>query len=241
MLQPHNTEPFILEYLRQHYRSGDFKVDTFQLFTEKAIKTIRNGGYLGYIIPSQILTNVYSKSLRDILLAETSVIDLSVSLEQVFEDADVHTCILVIRKEGSKTRRDANVTSIAMGADQAHFLGLSVSDAKTHRLTQVHLGIAGGESWNVNLADSTSDVIGKLIGVSKPLSAFAAINRGLITGNRDKYFSKKRLNKKYQPIVTGTDVQRYFVQAPTEYVLFEKPEGAGGSWDEQVHLLHIRC
>ncbi len=37
------------------------------------------------------------------------------------------------------------------------------------------------------------------------------------------------------PILTGSDVNRYTSQTPTEYVLFRRPKGAGGSWDPALH------
>jgi hypothetical protein len=68
------------------------------------------------------------------------------------------------------------------------------------------------------------------------LGKAASINRGLITGDRDRYFSNKKKNKDFVPIIAGGDVQRYFVDAPTEYVLFKRPSSAGGCWDREVHF-----
>jgi len=62
------------------------------------------------------------------------------------------------------------------------------------------------------------------------------INRGLISGDRAKFFSKKRTTHAHVPIIAGRDVQRYFTASPSEYVLFERPDTAGGCWDKKVHF-----
>ena len=44
------------------------------------------------------------------------------------------------------------------------------------------------------------------------------------------------------PILTGSDISKYYYNTPTEYVLFEKPKTAGGCWDKEVHLAeHKLC
>jgi hypothetical protein len=68
------------------------------------------------------------------------------------------------------------------------------------------------------------------------LGDLATINRGLITGDRQKYFSTYKVNDKYIPIIAGSDVHRYVVKDSSEFVMFEKPLKAGGSWDPDVHL-----
>ncbi len=69
-----------------------------------------------------------------------------------------------------------------------------------------------------------------------PLEKIATINRGLITGDRDKYFSKAKKSSQYVPILAGSNVHRYHTDQPSEFVLFKRPRTAGGCWDEDVHF-----
>lgn len=63
-----------------------------------------------------------------------------------------------------------------------------------------------------------------------------AINRGLITGDRDKYFAATKKTKDHVPIIAGGDVARYLVAKSSEFVLFKRPKTAGGCWDGAVHF-----
>ncbi len=79
-------------------------------------------------------------------------------------------------------------------------------------------------------------MLDKIKSGSDRLKDISTINRGLITGDRSKYFSNKKVNEKYVPILTGSDVFRYYANRVTEYVLFEKPKTSGGCWDKEVHF-----
>ncbi len=43
-------------------------VDTYELFIEKGLKLATTGGRFGYIVPSPLLTNQYTRNLRKFLL-----------------------------------------------------------------------------------------------------------------------------------------------------------------------------
>jgi len=99
MLQPHDTPELVLSYLRQNFVKAEFKIDFFHLFLERGVKLLRNSGRLGFIIPSSFLNNVYTETLRDSLAKQCCIESISVARGRVFANADVHTSVLVFRKE----------------------------------------------------------------------------------------------------------------------------------------------
>jgi hypothetical protein len=68
------------------------------------------------------------------------------------------------------------------------------------------------------------------------LKKLASINRGLITGDREKFFSTERKTKDHVPIIVGSDVQRYLTKRAGEFVFFKRAKTAGGCWDAEVHF-----
>jgi hypothetical protein len=79
-------------------------------------------------------------------------------------------------------------------------------------------------------------LIKKLTSRFTPLSRIGVINRGLITGDREKFFSTTKKSPDYVPLLQGGDVHRYWVAEPSQFVRLEKPDSAGGSWDAKIHL-----
>ncbi len=232
MLQPHNTEASVLAYLREHYIAAEFKIELFHLFLQKGISLLRTGGYHGHIVPTTILNNVYAESLRSRLLDECAIESIAVSLHRVFATADVHTSVLVFRREADTKRRLQQVvkTSTALGPE------FSRNPVYTGAITQRRLYEFSGKVWNISVTEQNAYILQRLTTKFPKLGEVAKINRGLITGDRSKFFSEERLTKNHIPILAGGDVLRYLILAPSEFVLFERPKTAGGCWDREVHL-----
>jgi len=234
MLQPHNTDENLLAYLNQRFEVASFKIDMFHLFMERCLTVLCDGGYLGLIVPNTFITNVYTQKLRDLIASKCKIIQIVVSSARFFAEAEVNNAIVVLQKESSAEARDANRVSIVLDADEA-FLTNQPSRSHSHTIRQKDLIFLSSGSWNIRLSDATVEMLRRIQSRSVLLGNTAKINRGLISGDRDKYFSKKSKGKKWLPIITGTDVNRYYIQQAKEFVYFEKPEGAGGCWDPRVH------
>ena len=99
MLQPHNTVTKCWLIFGNTFVKVEFKIDLFQLFLQRAVSFLENGSRLGYIVPTTILNNVYAESLRQWLTEQCCIERIAVCRNQVFADADVHTSILIFRRE----------------------------------------------------------------------------------------------------------------------------------------------
>ena len=232
MLQPHNTTQNVLAYLRSHYVAAEFKIDLFHLFLQRAASLLKDTGRFSYIVPTALLNNVYAKKIRDWLAGHCCIEQIAVARGRVFPDADVHTSILVFRREPSETQREDQEV---LTTDQLspEFAATQSFDSRTRQATFASLP---GHVWNILVNDKNSSLIRRLTTDYEPLEKIATINRGLITGDRDKYFAKTKESAQYVPILAGSDVHRYHAANPSEFVLFKRPKTSGGCWDEQMHF-----
>ena len=112
----------------------------------------------------------------------------------------------------------------------------SANPSGFRRTPQSAFGKLPGHVWNILVTGENEKLIGRLNSDFLPLGTMATLNRGLITGDREEYFSSNRQSKAYVPILVGGDVHRYFTERPTTFVRFEKPESAGGCWDAEMHF-----
>ena len=231
MLQQHNTTSTVLNYLRSNYFAADFKIDLFHLFLQRAVSQLKLGGYLGYIVPTTLLNNVYVENLRGWLMENCIIEKIAVAKGRVFADADVHTTVLSLRRESDIVKRASNTikttTELSLGFTEAPMYS---------SLRQSDIATLPGATWNILVNKQNFGLISRLLNKYPILNTVSVINRGLITGERDKYFSSQKLSEQYTQILTGADVLRYNTKEPSEYVLFERPEGAGGCWDKVVHF-----
>ncbi len=232
MLQPHNTEKTELDYLKEHYVAAEFKIELFHLFLQRGVSLLKQGGLHGYIIPTTLLNNVYAESLRRWLMDRASIQSISVANGRVFEEADVHTLVLVLSSEPDARARGQSQASTTAELDA----GFIASPGHFARVRQSRFSALPGAVWNILLNEGNAPLLQRLISEFTPLEKVAKINRGLITGDRDKFFAPRKLSGKYHPVLAGGDVHRYCANTPTEFVKFERPASAGGCWDAEVHL-----
>jgi hypothetical protein len=232
MLQPHNTEVQELDYLKENYVAADFKIELFHMFLQRGVSLLKAGGLHGHIVPTTLLNNVYAEKLRRWLMERCAILHISVAQGRVFEDADVHTSVVIFRGESIAKKRDENEV-LTTSALSAEFVAAPSGFSRTK---QRRFSILPGATWNILLNESNAPLIERLKQNSDALENVGTINRGLVTGDRDKYFSPQKTKASHVPIIVGGDVNRYFTKAPSEFVLFERPDAAGGCWDKEVHL-----
>ena len=232
MLQPHNTEEQELEYLKANYVAAEFKIELFHLFLQRGVSLLKKFGVYGQIVPTTLLNNVYAESLRRWLMERCVIQNISVAEGRVFEDADVHTSVIIFKSEPSdKVRMEHDVlTTSALSENFAK------SPTGFTRTKQMRFTALPGANWNILLNEGNAPLFVKLNAECVPLEKVSKINRGLITGDRGKYFSAQKLTAKHKPILAGADVFRYATNPPSEFVLFERPKTSGGCWDADVHL-----
>jgi len=216
MLQPHNTDKQTLDYLKKNYIAAEFKIELFHMFFQKGISLLKNGGYHGYIIPTTVLNNVYAETLRKWLMDRCLIKSISVAEDKVFVNADVHTCVIIQQKEIDVSKRKKQIIKTAYGASKEFgSYTLSFSEVQQKRYDNV-----SGHVWNILINEYNASLITRLNNNYSNLSTIAVINRGLITGDKGKYFSEQKKNDDYVPIIAGGDIHRYKILPFSSYVLF---------------------
>lgn len=73
--------------------------DKYYLFIERALTLLKEGGYLGYIVPSKFMKVGAAKPLRGLIAKGKFLRALTFfGAHQVFEDKSTYTCIIVLQK-----------------------------------------------------------------------------------------------------------------------------------------------
>ena len=228
MIQPNNTSKQEIKYMSDSYPCADFKIDLFHLFFQKAYFLLKPACRLCFIAPSSLLNNVYVEGLREFMVSNFKIEKLVVAKEKVFDDADVHTAIYFLNRSNGENGDAVVKTTISL---ENVITGIE----NYNQIEQKDFSNLPGKVWNLLIDENNIGTIQK-IARFKLLGDSASINRGLITGDRERYFSDIKINDTYVKILTGADIGRYFYHYPKEYVLFDRPKTSGGCWDREVHF-----
>lgn len=87
-------------FLQEHYKAYDGVADLYVYFYELGLNLLKPGGRLGFIVTNKWMKAGYGEPLRK-LFGESAWVESVVDLghnKEVFPDADVFPCIVVVRK-----------------------------------------------------------------------------------------------------------------------------------------------
>ncbi len=203
-------ERTVFEYFSQNYRSARYKIDTYQVFVERALNLSREGGEFGFITPNSFLRNKHAIELRALILEKTNVSSLCVFFYPVFQGASVDTCILVAKK--TEKPNNQNEIEVVRFQSPEESSKLSIVQHKWAEHPQKNFYLPG-----VGLTD---EVLERIASRSFPLGQIATAYFGIQTFDREKYVTDKKQLKAHKPVIDGVHIQRCDLLPGTEFVDF---------------------
>lgn len=198
-------------------------VESFDLFTEKAISSLKRGGHLSFVLPEASLTVNLHKALRKIIVSNCNITYLAY-LGNVFHKVMCPSIILQLEKSqqelDSLGMRVDNLT--ASGSDGKNTASFVIA---THRkITEDTLSFYTDDA-EYSILDTMS-----YSGQNVYLKGNATFALGIVTGNNDKYIIDMKKNADrdtpargdgYEVILKGSDINKYHISRPKRFILFE--------------------
>lgn len=207
-------------YLKENYQTYTFRGESYLVFIEKAIKSLKIGGYLSYIVPDTYLNLGFTEVLRKFLLQNCQIREIVSLPSNVFSGAIVDTTLLFTEKcIPTNTFHDTDVlvrvidkkTSITSIDQIAREFIIS-----TNIWNQIN-------SFNIHSDKSELDILLKTETNNKPLSSYAEVFSGIKAyelgqgippqteeiRNTKPFTSKIKINNLWQPFYNGKHIGRY--------------------------------
>ncbi|MBI2028511.1 MAG: N-6 DNA methylase [Candidatus Levybacteria bacterium] len=209
------------KYYYDNYKLQKYQINTYLLFIERTYNLLKQNGRLGFIVPNNWLTISTFKNLREFILKEMGGVRIINTVEAVFSQASVDTCILIFEK--------SKPTEIQLGElreNQAPLMKKYKPEdfyANDFIINITKISSLKGNAI-LNKIDSNSLSLSDIARVSSGLKAYQEgkgkpIQTKEIKESR-KYHSQKRLDKTYFPYLQGSDVKRYFLDWSKEYLSY---------------------
>jgi adenine-specific DNA-methyltransferase len=189
-----------LGYFKQNYfvsRGG--KVNLYKLFLERALQLLKDGGYMGFICPSNYLSSKDSEELRKLLLKNTliEIIEYSES-DRVFTEVTQALTTIIVQKQKPKKTSSMNLQTKKFGKKkvfQSDFF-------KNDNLAFI--------PWN--------DIIRKMKNNSQVFGDVVQGYQGEINVSTKKEHFISQKNQGYLPLYRGDQISRYLiVKIPSEW------------------------
>ncbi|MBL1171462.1 MAG: N-6 DNA methylase [Chloroflexi bacterium] len=215
---------------RDYYMSGVFesaygRFDIFILFIEIAIKHLKEGGVLGFIIPRALLNQNYAREIRRIIL-EKCTIEQIVDFEKnsVFDQAAIDTCIIILKK----AKQDNHEIRVIKPADEISDL----SNVSIAHISQDEFTRTPQFAFRLNLDNEAVNLVEHIKGKSLFVGDICYVDMGLIAFYKEKnvegvtskesYISNKQSKRFSKPYAEGKDLQnRYQVLNTNRFIWYE--------------------
>jgi hypothetical protein len=197
-------------YLEERYESARYKINTYQVFTERGVKLLRDEGKFGYITPSSYFRNKHAYGLRDFLLRSSQIELVRVFYYPVFKKVSEDTCITILTKE--EPVPDHRVSVIMSKRPEQTAISHAVSQASWQADPDKQFGVAGD--------DAADEIAAHINRHSIRLGEIATAYFGIQTHDRTKYVATKRRSSHYRPVIDGADIGPYRLKVSRDFVEF---------------------
>lgn len=234
LLQGEFRDDVQLAYLRRTYNSASFKLDTYHVFIEKALKLLAPRGRAALITPSNYLSNNHLEALRRQLLEQSHLESITIFDYRVFPRVSVDTAIFVAEKSAPDTSDSIAICRVGKPSQLDEECRSIVSRrAVLARPGTLLLGEATGRS---------SELIQKVRAQGTPLGEIASVNFGKQLRDRKLFTSdviscrdRRAVPASHAACLTGADIKRYSVIWSGLACLRSDEARSGGCWDAEVH------
>lgn len=182
------------DYVRRKFTTTEFKVDIYTLFIEKAIKELGFKRF-GFIIPNTLMTNLTDRKLRKLILEKTHIDEIINYRTRVFDQAVVHTMILILDKDVNN--KIINVKEIS--ADKTDVFMIKQEDLLKNE----------NNSFDIRMFGKDSSVLRKIKSRGIQLDKLCDLRQAIKTGDDKKYILNKKIKKNYKEVIGGSEMNRY--------------------------------
>jgi predicted type IV restriction endonuclease len=218
------------DYCLRKFQSAKYKIDTYQLFTEQSLKLLNDKGFLGFITPNTFLKNIHAEPLRKFILNNAIIKEILLFKYPVFVDASVDTCVFVFEKGKFSSKNELCVKQAEVPYVLKNLISIKQSDFLKNNRTDFNLLISGKDS----------EILNKMNKVSDPLDTFCDAYFGIQTFDRKTFVSTKKLNKNYEPVIDGGNIEPYYLKTSTEFVNYI-PSAIKSGGNESIYRQNRVC
>jgi hypothetical protein len=188
---------------------GDF--DSYIYFIEVSLKLSKEKGYLGFIVPNNLLLQKFGRKIRNIILENTSIKNIVDIGFDAFTEAVVPTTIIVM----TKTKIEDNIVHFLHKSNNLNF-------ENEDTIEQSNFLNNDDCAFNLQISGDNKKVLEKILIDSKNLSDIAEIKIG-IEGAQD-FIHDKPVSPYCKPLVRGRNFNRYSIdfKSDPKYIVYDK-------------------
>ncbi|MBU2617486.1 MAG: N-6 DNA methylase [Euryarchaeota archaeon] len=205
------------KYWIDTFEAIEGRLNTFELFIERAISLLKNEGRMGFIIHKNLIRSNTHKKIRRFILGNCEIKYITDLRGGVFNEVTGETVILILRKQKNKEKRDNNEIKIITEIED-----LMNGKYKENTIQQSFFNKTYDNTFNIYLTEGKIRLIKKIEENSIALDKIYATFNGINAGDEKEDISNQKINKKYHKVLRGRNISRYSLNFKNEYILYDR-------------------
>ena len=205
--------------LRKIYKAYDPELESYILFIERSVQLLREGGLLGMIVPSNLLSNYRYRNIRQFLLENVKILKITNLDKLIFPKFHVEACILFLQKINPQKNQEINKIQFE-----------KIKSSSNHYLKPYERQIIIQEEIHTNPNKlllpkpdiSIRLILEKIQESSIPLHKIVSISRGIELGFHSLNTSDRKLDADCVPLIAGRSIRKFRLDKKIRYIRFDK-------------------
>jgi len=161
-------------YKKQFRKSAQYKISLYALFIEQGLRLLKDGGYLGYIIPDSFMNGRYFSKIREHIIDSAQIMEIALLEENVWKGRAIgKSVILILKKQKKINIRKKNSLKSVLIADIRGKQSVSYRYSQEYFKTLPHLRFRlffNGESKEfIERVEKFSCRLGEIVNISSGL------------------------------------------------------------------------
>ncbi len=211
------------EELKKRFKTATGTTDLYVPFYELGYNLLKNDGMLGFITSNKWMRAKYGEKLRDFIKSKTSITHLlDLTGHKIFEDAIVHTNILIFRKQVSVKKHPLIIAEAPFDSSLVDKNDRRIMQQNQLQITGYHLE-SNPLFWQIKQKIET---------IGTPLKQWEIkINRGILTGYNEAFIIDNATKEKLvqadatsieilKPLLRGRDIKRWHADWHGKWLIF---------------------
>lgn len=221
-----NIPQDLRDYTKNKKDLFPMRFDLFNVFLDLADEFTSKSGYYSYIIPDTLLTNDNLQTQREKVIDQRKLRKIIRCGDDVFEDATVSTCILIIQKSKPGTTSEF----VRSGTDFEKNGEISQEKYREMEKSRLLDLQTVKENEIIQNLDSTTD----LEDIIELRSGIQVWQNKDDKEERPELLSDEKISKEHKPIITGNEIHKYALEDAQKWVLYE-PEKLERAREKRIH------
>jgi adenine-specific DNA-methyltransferase len=192
---PIKTDTDVLDYFFSKYNCDKYRPNLFELFIWKSIDLLKQGGYLGFIIPDRICSNEQYINLRKFILETMQIKYLWLKPE--FENVISDNVVIILKKEKPELHSKLSI---------AEYPSNNFVD-----LPQINFYDNPNYKWTL-LGQESIQLFNKIRRNPGSFNLAEKFHSNVGFISRKGYLTNNRINDQQIPVIKGGDIQNYLIK-----------------------------